>query len=125
MINSLPFLTAIVGILMPLGIVWLICYFVHRNRREVQATMRAAIEKGQELPTEFLHSISKPKTQPTQDQDLRRGIVLAAIGLGIGTFGFLVGEEEAVGPLMGIGSIPLLIGLGLTLLWALRSRHEK
>ena len=127
-IDALPYLVAIVGILTPTAIVGLICYYIHRNRREVQATMRAAIEKGQELPAEFLQSISKPKAkkaQPTQDQDLRRGIVLAAIGLGIGTFGFLVGEDEAVGPLMGIGSIPLLIGLGLTLLWALRSRHEK
>ena len=99
-------------------------YFSYRNRREVQETIRAAIEKGQGLPAEVMETISSPKPQPKKDQDLRRGIVLAAVGLGIGTFGYLIGEEDAVGPLMGIGSIPLLIGLGLTLLWVFRTRHD-
>lgn len=100
-------------------------YFKYRKRRDLQVTIRAAIEKGQELPAEVLETISNPKTRPKKDHDLRRGIVLTAVGLGIGAFGLLVGDEDAVGPLMGIGSIPLLIGLGLTLLWVLRSRHEK
>ncbi len=100
-------------------------YFKYRKRHDLQDTIRAAIEKGQELPAEVLETISNPKAQPKRDQDLRRGIVLAATGLGIGAFGYLIGEEDAMGPLMGIGSIPLLIGLGLTLLWFLRSRHEK
>ncbi|MYA31745.1 MAG: hypothetical protein F4Y31_10990 [Gammaproteobacteria bacterium] len=107
------------------GIIVLITYFRFRRRREVQETIRIAIEKGQELPTEFLETISSPKNRPKKDQDLRRGVVLTAVGLGIGAFGFLVGEDDAVGPLMGIGSIPLLIGLALTALWILRTRHNQ
>ena len=120
----LPFLIPIVGMLVPPVIIALIFYFVHRGRREVQQTIRAAIEKGQDLPTEFLENINSPKAQPRKDQDLRRGIILTAVGLGIGAFGFFVGEEDAIGPFMGIGSIPLLIGIGLTILWVVRSRHE-
>ncbi|MCY3605292.1 MAG: DUF6249 domain-containing protein [Gammaproteobacteria bacterium] len=100
-------------------------YFKFKKDREIQNTLRTALEKGHEVPAELLEQISDPKVQPKKDQDLRRGIVLVAVGLGIGAFGYLVGEDDAFGPLAGIGSIPLLIGLGLTLLWVLRSRHDK
>lgn len=117
---SLPFLLA--G-----GIVGVVTYYRYRRRREVQETIRLAIEKGQELPAEFLETISSPKDlpkKPKKDQDLRRGVVLMAVGLGVAAFGILVGED-AVRPLMGIGSIPFLIGAALTALWVLRSRHDK
>ena len=121
----IPIVAMTVPVLVTLGIVGLVTYFRFRRRREVQETIRIAIEKGQELPTEFLETISSPKEEPKKDQDLRRGVVLIAVGLGIGAFGFLVGEADAVGPLMGIGSIPLLIGLALTALWILRTRHNQ
>ena len=125
-IEVLPFLIPITGMLVGIGIVGLFLYFRHRNRREVQQTIRAAIEKGQDLPAELLEnsSFSGPRAQPRKDQDLRRGITLMAVGAGIGTFGVLIGDHGAVGPLMGIGSIPFLIGLGLTILWVVRTRHE-
>ena len=121
----IPIVVPTVTMLVIGGIIALITYFRFRRRREVQETIRIAIEKGQELPTEFLETISSPKNRPKKDQDLRRGVVLTAVGLGIGGFGFLVGEADAVGPLMGIGSIPLLIGLALTALWILRTRHNQ
>lgn len=121
----IPIVVPTVTMLVIGGIIVLITYFRFRRRREVQETIRIAIEKGQELPTEFLETISSPKNRPKKDQDLRRGVVLTAVGLGIGAFGFLVGEDDAVGPLMGIGSIPLLIGLALTALWILRTRHNQ
>ena len=100
-------------------------FFKFKKDREIQNTLRTALEKGHEVPSELLEQINDPKVQPKKDQDLRRGIVLVAVGLGIGAFGYLVGDDDAFGPLAGIGSIPLLIGLGLTLLWILRSRHDK
>lgn len=121
----IPILSVTMPFLLAGGIVGFVTYFRFRKRREVQETIRIAIEKGQELPTEFLETISSPKEEPKKDQDLRRGVVLVAVGLGIGAFGFLVGEDDAVGPLMGIGSIPLLIGLALTALWILRTRHNQ
>lgn len=118
--------TAVIFIFGPvvlIPIAWF--YFKFKKDREIQNTLRTALEKGHEVPSELLEQISDPKVQPKKDQDLRRGVVLVAVGLGIGTFGYLVGEEDAFGPLAGIGSIPLLIGLGLTLLWVLRSRHDQ
>lgn len=106
------------------GLVAIIQYNGYRKHKDLQATIQAAIEKGQELPMETLEAISKPR-KPKKDQDLRRGIVLTAVGLGIGAFGYFVGEEDAIGPLTGIGAIPLLIGLGLTALWILRTRHDQ
>lgn len=121
----IPIVVPTVTMLVIGGTIALITYFRFRRRREVQETIRIAIEKGQELPTEFLETISSPKNRPKKDQDLRRGVVLTAVGLGIGAFGVLVGEDDAVGPLMGIGSIPFLIGLALTALWILRTRHNQ
>lgn len=113
----------IFGPIVLIPVAWM--FFKFKKDRDIQNTLRTALEKGHEVPTELLEQISDPKVQPKKDQDLRRGIVLSAVGLGIGTFGYLVGEDDAFGPLAGIGSIPLLIGLGLTLLWVLRSRHDK
>lgn len=124
----IPILSVSLPFLLTGGIVGVVTYYRYRRRREVQETIRLAIEKGQELPAEFLETISSPKDlpkKPKKDQDLRRGIVLMAVGLGIAAFGILVGEEDAVRPLMGIGSIPFLIGVALTALWILRSRHDK
>ena len=121
----IPIIVPTVTMLVIGGTIALITYYRFRRRREVQETIRVAIEKGQELPTEFLETISSPKKRPRKDHDLRRGVVLIAVGLGIGIFGVLVGDDDAVGPLMGIGSIPFLIGLALTALWVLRTRHDK
>lgn len=121
----IPIIVPTVTMLVVGGTIALITYYRFRRRREVQETIRLAIEKGQELPTEFLETISSPKERPRKDQDLRRGIVLIAVGVGIAAFGILVGEEDAMRPLMGIGSIPFLIGLAFTALWVLRTRHDK
>ena len=117
------------GILVPIvlflvigGTISLAEYFKFRKRNDLQNTIRAAIEKGQELPEEVLETISSPKARPKKDQDLRRGIVSIAAGLSIGAFGFILGDEDATRPLMALGAIPLTIGIGLTLLWLLRTR---
>ena len=121
----IPIIVPTVTMLVIGGTIVLITYYRFRRRREVQETIRVAIEKGQELPTEFLETISSPKKRPKKDHDLRRGVVLIAVGLGIGIFGVLVGDDHAVRPLIGIGSIPFVIGLALTALWTLRTRNEK
>ncbi len=113
----------IFGPIVLIPVAWM--FFRFKRDRDIQNTLRTALEKGHEVPAELLEQISDPKAPPKKDQDLRRGVVLVAVGLGIGAFGYLVGEDDAFGPLAGIGSIPLLIGLGLTLLWVLRSRHSR
>ncbi|MDG2522385.1 DUF6249 domain-containing protein [Caulobacter segnis] len=92
-----------------------------RERREMQATIRAAIDKGQELPPELIDAMSKdvkPRKVSSAASDIRTGIILISVGAGIAAFGWMVGYEEsdAVYPLMGIGLIPGLIGVAYVVL---------
>lgn len=85
-----------------------------RERRELQDTLRAAIDKGQPLPAEIIDALTKNvKVAPTSLSDLRTGVIWLAIGLGIAAFGYMVGYEDADAfqPLVGIGAIPAIIGL--------------
>lgn len=90
-----------------------------RERTEMQATLRAAIDRGQEVPQEIIDAMTKNvKTAPTALSDIRVGIIWIAIGLGICVFGYLVSYEadEAFHPMIGIGSIPMIIGLAYVVL---------
>lgn len=101
------------------GIVIAPVWIKSRDRTEMQATLRAAIEKGQPLPAEVVEALSKDTTKlpPTAARDLRTGVIMVAVSLGIGLFGyafqFVGGSEEAKAsfPIMGMGAIPGMIGL--------------
>jgi hypothetical protein len=87
-----------------------------RDRREMQATLRSAIEKGQPVPQEVIEALTRNvKGPPTALRDMRAGVIWLAIGLGIAGFGALIGmrEEDALHPLLGISIIPTMIGLAL------------
>ena len=53
------------------------------------------------------------KLAPTAQSDMRAGIIWAAVGLGFGLFGFILGYEhsDAYYPILGIAAIPVVIGL--------------
>ena len=91
-----------------------------RERTEMQATLRAAIDRGQEVPQEVIDAMTKNvKTAPTALSDIRAGIIWIAIGLGICVFGYFIGyidDGEATYPMIGIGSIPIIIGLAYVVL---------
>ncbi|NQE64257.1 DUF6249 domain-containing protein [Caulobacter sp. RHG1] len=87
-----------------------------RDRKEMQATLRSAIEKGQPVPQEVIEALTRNvKGPPTALRDMRSGVIWLAIGLGIGGLGAMIGirEEEALHPLLGIAIIPSVIGLAL------------
>ncbi|HYE46995.1 MAG TPA: DUF6249 domain-containing protein [Caulobacter sp.] len=90
-----------------------------RERSEMQATLRAAIDRGQDVPQEVIDAMTKNvKVGPTALSDLRTGVIWIAIGLGICVFGYLVSYEadEAFHPMLGIGAIPAIIGLAFVVL---------
>lgn len=95
-------------------VVWIVIAFRYRSRRDVQATYRAAIERGQELTPELLDRLGD--TQP-KNRDLRRGIVLVGVGLAFAIFGATLGEEDAVRPMLAIGVFPFLLGIAYLGLW--------
>ncbi|WP_298163179.1 DUF6249 domain-containing protein [Brevundimonas sp.] len=103
-------------------------YFKSRERQEMQATVRAAIDKGQPLPPEVIEALGKEATKniPSRTRDIRRGIIWLATGIGIAAFSLInelrgVGDDWSDGPnfdsgLLGIAAIPVTIGLAYIVL---------
>lgn len=92
-------------------------YFAWRTRHEAQATVRAAIERGEPLTPELLDRLMQP--QAPKRNDLRRGVVGICLGVAVGAVGLVLGNPEALRPLLAIGLIPMLIGLAYLVLWRL------
>lgn len=104
---------------MIIAIVVVPAWLKSRERREMQATLRTAIEKGQPLPPEIIDAMTKNvKVAPTALSDIRTGIIWIAVGLGIGVLGFMIGYEEAEAfhPILGFAAIPVIIGAAYVVL---------
>lgn len=93
-----------------------------RERREMQATLRTAIDKGQPLPTDVIEALSREnvKLPATAARDLRLGVILLAVSIGIALMGYLISFEEmdAFYPISGMAAIPGTIGLAFVILSA-------
>ena len=94
-----------------------------RGKRETQQTVRLAIEKGHELSPQLLASLEDRKRSP--QSDFRRGIVGVAIGVAFAVFGVVLGEEDAVRPLLAISAFPFLIGLAYLGLSRIGGRSDR
>ena len=94
-----------------------------RGKRETQQTVRLAIEKGHELSPQLLASLEDRKRSP--QSDFRRGIVGVAIGVAFAVFGIVLGEEDAVRPLLAISAFPFLIGLAYLGLSRIGGRSDR
>ena len=100
-------------------------YLKSREKREMQATVRHAIDKGQDLPPELIDAMTKDVASklPSRTRDIRRGIIWLAVGIGIAAFG-TVSEMGGSGwssdnfdnGLMGVACIPAVIGLAFIVL---------
>lgn len=104
---------------MVIAIVVLPFYFKSKERREMQATVRVAIEKGQPLPPEVIETLTKSvKLPPSRLRDIRMGVMWLAVGLGLAAFGVVIGREEgeALTPLLAVACMPALIGVAYIVL---------
>lgn len=97
-----------------------------REKREMQATLRHAMDKGQSLPPEVIDALTQDVSRnlPSRSRDLRRGVIWLAVGIGIAAFG-LINDLSASGNdwggnvgdgLLGIAAIPATIGLAFIVL---------
>ena len=101
-------------------------YFKARERRDIQKTVRAAIDKGQPLPPEVIEALSTEATKniPSRSRDIRRGIIWLAVGIGTIAFSLVKdfrsvngGWEDGVSNgLLGLACIPVTIGLAYIVL---------
>jgi hypothetical protein len=67
---------------LPVAIVGIVFYFNHRRNKLVHATIRAMVEKGTPIPSELLTT----QTSTPMDRhrkDLRIGIILLGVGMGL------------------------------------------
>jgi len=97
-------------------------YFQSQERQKMAETLRAAIEKGQPLPTEVVEAISSGvKTPPSPQRDLRTGIIWMGVGIGLAAMGWALNFEEpdATWPMIGISAFPVFIGLAFIAMYFL------
>ncbi len=102
----------------PVLIVGLIMYFSFSRSRAMHRTVRMMVEKGQPVPEALLN----PPQAQRQRSDLRRGVVLAMIGIGLMAFFGAVNDWE--GGSWTLGLIPFLIGVGYLLVWKLDTKKD-
>lgn len=101
-------------------IIGLFLYFRYRSRESLQQTIRQAIDKGQELTPEVLDRLGEPRK--VGSGDMRRGIVGLALGASVAVFGVVLGEQDAVRPLLAISAFPFLVGIAYLGLWKFGKR---
>lgn len=99
-------------------------FLKYREKRDMQETVRHAVDKGQELPAELIDVMTKDvqKALPSRTKDIRRGIIWLATGIGIAAFGIVseLGGNHWNGGmdngLLGIACIPATIGIAFIVL---------
>ena len=89
--------------------------FRFRTRKELQETIRLAIEKDTALTPEFLQQLRD--SLPPVRSDLRRGVLSIALAAGLVAFSVLLGEEDATHILIGAAAFPFMIGVAYIGLW--------
>jgi hypothetical protein len=114
----------IVGITMmtlfgaPVMIVAVIVFMNYMKARSLHRTVQTMVEKGQPVPAALLASPVLPRPR----SDMRRGIILVMIGIGLMLFCAAASDWE--GGAWAVGIIPFLIGLGYLLVWKLEGKKN-
>ena len=116
-------------------------YIRSRDRQRLYDLMRVAYEKGQAVPPEVLAALQGEEVEPAAprvggaDRDLRRAIVLIAVGLGLAglgagfdygiSFASSTGGAIVGGIIAGVGAIPGFIGVAYLILWLVSRGSSK
>jgi len=90
-------------------------YAGHRRAQMRHETIRTALEKGIPIPRELL---DPPRASDPQ-RDLRRGILLLALGIGLAAF---LGFHEPGDSSWAVGFVFVLLGVGFLVSWRLSRR---
>ena len=102
----------------------LFVWFRFRIRNDTQATIRTAIEKGQELTPEIIDRLGHPR--PHEDRDLRISLIFFALAIALSLFGVAlpVDEEQAQRVFMGIAAFPFCLGVAFLIMWRFTERRS-
>ncbi len=99
-------------------------YLKSREKQAMQDIVRTAIDKGQPMPAEMIDALTQEAKArvPSASRDLRLGVILLAVSVGIALFGYAfsfvngVEEAKAVFPIVGLGAIPGAVGVAFIVL---------
>ncbi len=113
-------LIPLAGIFMIIAVTVGPAWLKSRERREMQDTLRAAVERGQPLPPELINALTKEQASkiPSASRDLRIGVILLALSAGVaGAFMMLgYGIDNEAKYIAGFAAIPGAIGLAFIIL---------
>jgi len=121
-------------------------YLRSRDRQRMYETIKLGYEKGQPVPPELIAALQREEverpaaaataaTATSVNGDLRRAVVLIAVGLGLAglgaglDFGISyasdIGGAVTGGIIAGVGAIPGFIGVAYLILWLLSRGSSK
>lgn len=110
-------------------IISLFYWFRFRSRQEMQQTIRAAIEKGQQLSPELIETLGQDSRQQkvvSKDKDLRYALIWLAIAASFVLFGVAMRsiEEEVLAAMLAIAAFPGMIGVAYLIMWRFTERAQ-
>ncbi|MEQ3744641.1 MAG: DUF6249 domain-containing protein [Henriciella sp.] len=105
------------------GAIWLYSHFNFKKRFTAHETLRHAVDKGQQISPDLIEKMSN-LSDPVKS-DLRRGVLFIAFGIAFVILGSVVSSQEGepIGPMLGIASFPIVMGLAYLGLW--RFSHDR
>ncbi|MGB5626489.1 MAG: DUF6249 domain-containing protein [Woeseiaceae bacterium] len=115
----------LIPIVMFVGLTVVFCtlfWFRYRARREMQETLRVALDKGHELTPEIIDRLGHPRA--SKDKDLRLGVIWLALAVGLVLIGFAVPDEDALRGLLAGAAFPFAIGIAYMILHRFTDRHQ-
>jgi hypothetical protein len=139
-IAGLFFLGVLLVFLMPLLVIILVLWYKMRKTRMLNETMLKLAEKGVVPPAEAMDAIGATRQQAALAggqttaelyararsirarnvwSDLRRGIILVAVGLAVQTCSMFENGEAS-----GVGLVLLFLGVGYVVLWYFEDRRD-
>jgi hypothetical protein len=122
--SLIPIIAIVFSLGMPIAIVAIVRIGKSRDNAELQKTLRMSIEKGQPLPPEFLDSLKVGQArQKSPANDIRTGIILIAIALGVVVWNFL-DNNYTLDEISGFAAIPGFIGIALLILGMIGNRKQ-
>ena len=99
-----------------------------QERARMHNTLRRLHDEGQAVTPEMLQALQPDdpfsRIPRSPNADLRRGMILIAVALGMVALGFAVDAgsrySEPIWPLIGASAFPGLIGLAFIIMWRLK-----
>lgn len=133
-------IVAVIGELVPFALFGLIAavvlsnrYFRHKERTQLQETLRVAYEKGQPVQPELIEMMQQPPREMKRtygpERDLRRGVFwmawACAFLVGAGAAYYYDPSNDTTGGLMAIAAIPGFVGAAYLILYFLTRGKSK